>query len=177
MFALWAGPDEAAGSRDLNGLTTVPRLFAAGEVACTGVHGANRLASNSLLEGVVFGARAATAMVALNGCEAKGEIPRTEVFPAITESHLRSITWEHCGISRNEEGLQTAVSILRSVPLEQRDAATRVDHELRAMRRVGLLIAQAALERRESRGGHYRSDYPEKAAEAVHSQLVKQIKP
>lgn len=158
---------------DLNGLTTVPRLFAAGEVACTGVHGANRLASNSLLEGVVFGARAATAMLALDACKAKGEIPRTEVFPALTESHLRSITWEHCGISRNEEGLHTAVSVLRSVPLERRDEATRVDYELRSMRRVGLLIAQAALERRESRGGHYRSDYPEKAATAVHSRLAR----
>ena len=158
---------------DLDGLTTVRRLFAAGEVACTGVHGANRLASNSLLEGVVFGARAAVAMGALTACEPTGEIPRAEVFPAMTESHLRSITWEHCGISRHEVGLQNAVNILRSVPLEKRAAPTRLDYELRSMRRVGLLIAQAALERRESRGGHYRSDYPEKAAEAVHSRLVR----
>jgi L-aspartate oxidase len=158
---------------DLNGLTTVPRLYAAGEVACTGVHGANRLASNSLLEGVVFGARAAVAMASASPIEAKGEIPQAEVFPALTESHLRSITWEHCGITRNEQGLQKAVSILRSVPMERRAEATRLDYELRSMRRVGLLIAQAALDRRESRGGHYRSDFPEKAAEAVHSRLVR----
>ncbi|MSV32577.1 MAG: L-aspartate oxidase [Bryobacterales bacterium] len=158
---------------DLNGLTTVPRLFAAGEVACTGVHGANRLASNSLLEGVVFGARAAVAMASQTPCAATGEIPQAEVFPGLSESHLRSITWEHCGITRSAEGLQQAVSILRSVPMERRAEATRLDYELRSMRRVGLLIAQAALERRESRGGHYRSDYPEKAAEAVHSRLVR----
>jgi L-aspartate oxidase len=158
---------------DLDGLTTVPRLFAAGEVACTGVHGANRLASNSLLEGVVFGARAASAMSGLSACPAKGDIPRAEVFPAMTETHLRAITWEHCGISRNEEGLQTAVSVLRSVPLEPREQATRLDYELRSMRRVGLLIAQAALDRRESRGGHFRSDYPEKAPAATHSRLVR----
>ena len=158
---------------DIDGCTTVPGLYAAGEVACTGVHGANRLASNSLLEGVVFGARAATAMAALDACAAQGEIPRSEVFPALTESHLRSITWENCGISRNDEGLQKAVSIFRSVPLEARENATRLDYELRSMRRVGLLIAQAALERRESRGGHYRSDYQEKAAQAIHSRLVR----
>jgi L-aspartate oxidase len=159
---------------DLNGLTTVPRLYAAGEVACTGVHGANRLASNSLLEGVVFGARAATAMKDLRECPAEGSVLREEVFPAITESHLRSIAWEHCGITRNEEGLSTAVGILRSVPMEPRANPTRSDYELRSMRRVALLIARAALERRESRGGHFRSDYPEKAAVAVHSRLVRQ---
>jgi L-aspartate oxidase len=160
---------------DLNGLTTVPRLFAAGEVACTGVHGANRLASNSLLEGVVFGARAAISMVAQTDCAPTGDIPQAEVFPALTESHLRSITWEHCGITRDEAGLRKAEGILRSVPMEKRNEATRLDYELRSMRRVGLLIAQAALERRESRGGHYRSDYPEKAAEAVHSRLVRGV--
>ena len=112
-------------------------------------------------------------MASASAIEARGEIPQAEVFPALTESHLRSITWEHCGITRNEEGLQKAVSILRSVPMERRAEATRLDYELRSMRRVGLLIAQAALDRRESRGGHYRSDFPEKAAEAVHSRLVR----
>jgi L-aspartate oxidase len=160
---------------DLDGRTTVPRLFAAGEVACTGVHGANRLASNSLLEGVVFGARAANAMTSLAPCEAKGEIPRSEVFPALTESHLRSITWENCGITRNEAGLQNAVNIFRSVPMEKRSDPSRLDYELRSMRRVGLLIAQAALERRESRGGHYRSDFPDKAPVAVHSRLARSV--
>ncbi|MBM3756846.1 MAG: L-aspartate oxidase [Acidobacteria bacterium] len=156
---------------NLDGLTTVPRLYAAGEVACTGVHGANRLASNSLLEGVVFGARAALSMLALEAATPSGGIPQTEVFPAMTESHLRSITWDHCGITRNEDGLAKAADILRSVPMEKRPAPTRQDYELRSMRRVALLIAMAALDRRESRGGHYRSDYPEKAKEAVHSTL------
>ncbi|MBM3782972.1 MAG: L-aspartate oxidase [Acidobacteria bacterium] len=157
---------------DLNGLTTVPRLFAAGEVACTGVHGANRLASNSLLEGVVFGARAARAMLELTETAASGSPPRDEVFPAMTESHLRSITWDHCGITRDGAGLGKAADVLRSVPLERLEKPSRRDYELRSMRRVALLIAMAALERKESRGGHYRSDYPGKAPTAEHSTLV-----
>ncbi|MBZ2177217.1 MAG: L-aspartate oxidase [Acidobacteria bacterium] len=149
---------------DLAGQTTVPRLFAAGEVACTGVHGANRLASNSLLEGVVFGARAAEAMQGLAAVKAEGETPRPELFPAISEAHLRAIAWEYCGITRDGAGLRKALELFRSVPLEAKRQAQRVDYELRSLHQVALLIAEAALTRRESRGGHYRSDFPDKSA-------------
>jgi L-aspartate oxidase len=155
---------------DLNGQTTVPRLFAAGEVACTGVHGANRLASNSLLEGVVFGARAAEAMKGLDAVAAEGEAPLPEIFPAISEAHLRAITWEYCGITRDGAGLMKALELFRSVPMEAKRHPERLDFELRSLHQVALLIAEAALGRKESRGGHYRSDYPEKG-EPVNSLL------
>lgn len=157
---------------DLDGRTTVGRLFAAGEVACTGVHGANRLASNSLLEGVVFGARAAEAMKGLGATKAEGAAPLPERFPAISESHLRAITWEYCGITRDGAGLGKALELLRSIPIEKRKQPGRVDYELRSMYQVALLIAEAALARKESRGGHYRSDFPEKE-EAVDSFLIR----
>lgn len=156
---------------DLDGRTGVGRLFAAGEVACTGVHGANRLASNSLLEGVVFGARAGRVMADLGSCAATGAVPEAEVFPAMTEAHVRALTWEHCGIRREETGLKKALELLRSAPVAGKELARRGDYEARSLHRVALLIAEAALGRRESRGGHYRSDYPDKASGAEHSVL------
>lgn len=156
---------------DLNGRTALPRLFAAGEVACTGVHGANRLASNSLLEGVVFGARAGEAMKDLDSAPCAGVTPLPERFPAISEFHLRSITWEYCGITRTGERLTKALDLLRSIPQESRQQPTRADYEVRSLHQVALLIAESALLRRESRGGHFRSDYPEKVEPASSSRL------
>lgn len=156
---------------DLHGQTTVPRLFAAGEVACTGVHGANRLASNSLLEGVVFGERAGKRMADLTPVKASGQIPGRELFPDISETHVRSVTWEYCGITRDAKGLQQALAILQSVPAVAKKQASRQDYEVRSLHTVALLLAEAALLRAESRGGHYRADYPDKAAEARHSVL------
>lgn len=148
---------------DLFGNTTLPRLYAAGEVACTGVHGANRLASNSLLEAVVFGARAGQAMCSLR------ESPRAieasspnAVFPGITERELRAITWNCCGILRNGLELASAHKRLQSRPLRPLDSPGRGDFELRNMHQVASLISLAALARQESRGGHYRTDFPQK---------------
>jgi L-aspartate oxidase len=124
------------------------------------------------LEGVVFGARAARAMLALREAKPSGRSPREEVFPAMTETHLRSLTWDHCGITRDGHGLSKAADVLRTVPMEPLEKPARRDYELRSMRRVALLIAMAALEREESRGGHYRSDFPEKSGRAEHSTLV-----
>jgi L-aspartate oxidase len=144
---------------DLGGRTTLPNLFAAGEVACTGVHGANRLASNSLLEGVVFGARAGQAMLA--------QIPRARAAcapmppePAADSSLVHRIAWEHCGIVRDAAGLKKACRLLARL------AGTEAE--------VALLIARSALAREESRGAHFRSDFPEKkAAFAKHSVIQK----
>ena len=92
---------------DLDGRTNVPRLYAAGEAACTGVHGANRLASNSLLEGVVFGARAGRAMLewAAAPLSTSGLAPESHAS-GITAEEIRALAWEHCGIVRDAAGLQ-----------------------------------------------------------------------
>jgi L-aspartate oxidase len=148
----------------LDGRTTVDRLFAAGEVASTGVHGANRLASNSLLEGVVFGARAGKAMreaPAISGSRA-GNPPGCRL-PAAGVAEIQRLVWEHCGIIREGGKLEAACDRL------QRDAPGKAETPdgltARNLRDVALLIARAALARRESRGAHYRSDYPTKSAE------------
>ena len=160
---------------DLYGRSTVPRLFAAGEVACTGVHGANRLASNSLLEGVVFGARAGVAMreftePAPSGKPSAGELE----YPSITEASLRELTWSRCGLVRLGEGLEEACGILEEAPLELLERPPRPNDELRNLALVARLIARCALARRESRGAHYRIDYPEKSPEfQKHSSITR----
>jgi L-aspartate oxidase len=148
---------------DLDGRTSVPRLFAAGEVACSGVHGANRLASNSLLEGVVFGARAGAAMR-----EHAGDAPATPAplgparFPCGSAASLRAIASDACGIARGGGELEAACERLLGMPQQTTTNPNRELFELRSIHTVCLLIARCALARRESRGAHYRSDYPAK---------------
>jgi len=151
---------------DLDGRTTISRLYAAGEAACTGVHGANRLASNSLLEGVVFGARAARAMLdelsrpAPRSCEAVTET-KPEARADMSALDVQVLAWQNCGIVRDGAGLAEAVARLES------NAPTP---EARNVHAVALLIARCALAREESRGAHFRSDFPEKRNEfAAHS--------
>jgi L-aspartate oxidase len=150
---------------DLDGRTSLPRLFAAGEVACSGVHGANRLASNSLLEGIVFGARAGRAMreapeVLLH---ASVETP-VALFPNATERELRALTWEYLGITRDGPGLEAALDRLQQYPMTPNPQARLPQYDLRSIHTVATLIARAALQREESRGAHYRNDFPEKRA-------------
>jgi len=150
---------------DLDGRTNVARLFAAGEVACTGVHGANRLASNSLLEGVVFGARAGRAMREWTGrIPSAGARPPEPVFPDADGAQLRRLAWEKCGILRTGEELEEVCRLLKARSWSHA-TPDRVLHELRSRHIVIELIARCALARRESRGAHYRVDCPEKQAE------------
>jgi L-aspartate oxidase len=156
---------------DLCGRTSIDSLFAAGEAACTGVHGANRLASNSLLEGLVFGARAADAMKETTvqaSLPAEPGEPFTQPDAGSTvpsASDVRDMMWRDAGLVRSRDGLAPLVQQLSS----WRAAASRArmtstgDRDLRrvaSLVTVGLLIARAALRREESRGGHFREDFP-----------------
>ena len=161
---------------DLDGRTTIGGLFAAGEVACTGVHGANRLASNSLLEGLVFGARAGLAMRAdlKYGVPVDAE-PNRFAQPAVAdgfefEAHagrrLQAAMWRDVGLFRERASLEAVVDEFE--PMWRSLAAwTANDRPLdvegwrvASILTVGRLIARAALRREESRGGHYRNDFP-----------------
>ena len=144
---------------DLWGRTTLPGLYAAGEVACTGVHGANRLASNSLLEGLVFGARAAQAMLVPT------EVPPVPHVPTVPqagfgrvpgEEHVRGLMWNSVGLWREEALLRTAIEALDEWYAAIGDDRSRIA----ALVTVGRLMARAALRREESRGCHARADFP-----------------
>jgi L-aspartate oxidase len=163
---------------DLDGRTNVACLFAAGEAACTGVHGANRLASNSLLEGVVFGIRAGRAMREAKGTDKtamgfRRPLPETRwqsclsPVPDTVPAEIQRIAWENCGIVRSADGLREA-----AVQLE---ALAPQSPEERNMRQVALLIARCALARQESRGAHFRTDFPEtREAFARHSVVARE---
>lgn len=158
---------------DLHGRTNVPGLYAAGEAACTGVHGANRLASNSLLEGVVFGARAGRAMAERGErAAAGGEVPGRAMLPGLSEAEVRRIAWEDCGILRSAAGLKKAVEALEGAAGGTAPATNRAGFELRNIHQVALLIARCALAREESRGGHFRTDFPEKRAEFARHSVI-----
>jgi L-aspartate oxidase len=150
---------------DLNGRTSLPRLFAAGEVACTGVHGANRLASNSLLEGIVFGQRSGAAMretqasLLRNGLETPAPL-----FPETTETELRTLAWNNMGIARSGPDLAAAIEQLQGYKLIPNPQARLPQFDLRSIHAVAELIARGALLREESRGAHFRTDFPEKRA-------------
>jgi L-aspartate oxidase len=149
---------------DLDGRCSLARLFAAGEVACTGVHGANRLASNSLLEGIVFGQRAGRAMretAASLRAAVESPIP---LFPLAAERDVRALAWEHLGITRNGPDLSSALQRLQSYEMTANPQARLPQFDLRSIHTVAELIAQSALLREESRGAHFRTDFPEKRA-------------
>jgi L-aspartate oxidase len=151
---------------DLDGRTSLVRLFAAGEVAATGVHGANRLASNSLLEGIVYGARAGRAMLDWSDAPfLDGEAPGEQCFPSFEASELRRLATEKCGILRSGPDLIRALEELGARPAIPSAERRRILYELRSIYTVLRLIAQCALAREESRGAHFRTDFPNKRPE------------
>ncbi|TSI14220.1 L-aspartate oxidase [Brevibacterium aurantiacum] len=168
---------------DLDGRTSVDRLFAVGEVACTGVHGANRLASNSLLEGAVFGVRAAEAIMTLEPMpDFRGELGDASCASvSIARDDLRDLAWTHLGVERNEAGLRALLDHLGEdgPSLTDREgghlgeggssvtdreggpsAAGREGLETANLTLIARHIAAHALARQESRGAHIRTDFP-----------------
>ncbi len=140
---------------DKRGRTTVEGLWACGEVACTGLHGANRLASNSLLEAAVCGAAVAEDLAAQSPRLSRPDARAETLPPPPNAGSVRHIVETHAGVLRDREGLTTAVEAL--TPLAQADGP-EADPAL-----VALFIATAALARTESRGGHCRTDFPDRA--------------
>jgi L-aspartate oxidase len=148
---------------DLNGRSSLSRLWACGEVSRTGVHGANRLASNSLLEGLVFAERVAedlrnVAAVARMPRRVSWKVPKFDDRGAaqVAAEHIRTTMWNHAGIDRRAEGLHEVVEDLEDVILRLPPGAT----EEANMAETAYLIASAAWLRTESRGGHFRRDFP-----------------
>jgi len=182
---------------DLHGRTSLPGLYAAGETAATGVHGANRLASNSLLEGLVFGAIAGQAMMkdapagkrkgqalpggpaplpdsfsaaskdaakngvaAKNGATAKNGAAKAPAVACAVLTKIREVMWHDAGIMRSGKELAAAIKQLEMIELPKCDKSPRAGHELRNLHALALVMTRAALAREESRGSHYRSDFP-----------------
>ena len=169
---------------DVNGKTSLKRLYAAGEAACTGVHGANRLASNSLLEGLVFGARAAEMMREEPEPAASAEFSANDsnsTFMAGNETNillmeLQRVMWQKAGLLRDASGLLEAQSALRQICSKLPGTSDRSSLELRNLHAIADMIVCSALAREESRGAHYRNDYPNRddACFQKHSVLSKE---
>jgi len=154
---------------DLHGRTSVAGLFAAGEAASTGVHGANRLASNSLLECVVFGRRAAAAMkeAPVLPKKARSPEPLAVRVPRHSESArfiIRDAAWLGAGIIRSESALKEGLAVLQAMEAdwELNPSPSLEQMETSNLLAVARVILECARKRLESRGAHYRSDYPER---------------
>lgn len=166
---------------DVHGRTSLPGLYAAGEVACTGVHGANRLASNSLLEGLVFGALAAEAMI--QDSAALAVVPKSVLsavpsrLDGVTREadverwirDLRETMWKYAGLLRDAAGLEMAGHALAALAAAMPRGLSRRTLEARNLHAVAEMIVASALGRKESRGAHYRHDYSQKDSAARHS--------
>jgi L-aspartate oxidase len=154
----------------LDGRTSLPGLYAAGEAACTGVHGANRLASNSLLEGLVYGARAGSAMrselrthaahPAHVSAPPSGEPLADPAADKLIES-VQNLAWKDAGIVRTRESLDRGLAELGRLRTQLPPLTSRRAYEAQNVLEVAQLITWSALARHESRGAHYRTDFPE----------------
>src|SRR5579864_348862 len=178
---------------DVNGATSLSGLYSIGEVGCTGLHGANRLASNSLLEGLVVAHRAVEAMIACLSSQSQREIVLPEwksgdvqnVDELVVIYHnwdeIRRLMWDYVGIVRTDKRLQRASARLRNLQREIREFywnfKVSVDLlELRNLATVAALIVDSALSRKESRGLHYTLDYPERdERDYVRSTLLSRV--
>jgi len=154
---------------DLQGKTSIDGLYAAGEAAAAGVHGANRLASNSLLEGLVYGARAGKAMRQelqlprkLASSQKKSASQNGPVDAGLEDviDQIQDVMWKCAGIVRSRSGMQEAIQTLEGFAPRVAHPRTRRANEAANLQQVGSLVVRSALAREESRGAHYRTDYP-----------------
>ena len=164
---------------DASGRTSIPGVYAAGETAATGLHGANRFPSNSLLEAVVFGARAGIAMMqdvpgskaspahlpgslapnTWNHCDKPAEKPKAKPDDDLAaRNKLREVMWKQVGILRHRQELKSAIESLKEIAVPGKEK--RGDLELQHLQCLATLVARCALAREESRGSHYRADFP-----------------
>jgi L-aspartate oxidase len=167
---------------DLWGRTSLPGLLAVGEVACNGLHGANRLASNSLLEGAVYGRRVVEAAVAAP--RAADDVDESWAAPVLVppadtddplpliRTDLQRLLWDTAGLRRDEVGLRHAVETLQRVDTSVPSGGDVKAVEDANLRTVARALVVSALERRESRGGHFRIDAPAPGPVARHSAVV-----
>jgi len=150
---------------DLHGRSTLPGLYAAGEVTCTGVHGANRLASNSLLEGLVFGARAGESALSdssefqVPSSKSENSGPgtwdlRLGAISTAVKKRVKRVMWERVGILRDKDSLNRALKEFEQI------AQANLSVSSRNFATLARLVAAGALWREESRGGHFRTDFP-----------------
>jgi L-aspartate oxidase len=157
-------------SVDIHGRTSLKGLWAGGEVSSTGAHGANRLASNSLLEAVVYAARIAEdisgSSIAAPARSPLASMSRNSAMPAPSEASLRAMMTSHVGVIRDGDRLAEAV---RSFAAIERDTG---NVDLRNMATTALLVASSAWARRESRGAHYRSDCPTEKPALAHRTMT-----
>ena len=165
---------------DLSGRTTLAGLYAAGEVTCTGVHGANRLASNSLLEGLVFGARSGKAAIEdsekskVESVEREASEPdqtteaQSDSIATAVSKRVKRVMWERVGIVRDEDSLRRALSEFEQI------SKSNLSNASRNFVTLAKLVTRAALWREESRGGHFRSDTPEREKDWEFHSIQKQ---
>ena len=158
---------------DLDGRTSVPGLYACGEVACTGVHGANRLASNSLLEGLVFSARIAADLE--RGLPQPGEPvaqpPEGVLLDPAVRLELQQRMTEGAGVLRSADSLAATAKALEALAGQSCDAPSPAAWETTGLHAVATALVAAAVRREETRGAHWREDFPE-PSEAWRGHLV-----
>jgi aspartate oxidase len=162
---------------DLDGRTSVAGLYACGEVACTGVHGANRLASNSLLEGLVFGRRIAEHLGRHLPPPAEpvaDERAAGLLDPAVRTAVARTMS-SNVGVLRDDRSLRTATSELVALRLEESGTPCTEAWEATNLHLVASALAAAALQREETRGSHWRQDFPDRDDESWRAHLVTRL--